>query len=182
MPLASALSSPAALFRKLERESYRAYHATSPTHKADHFFNFCVTAASMRDYCLEHLGKIEKNDKRPYYQTWSQVPALVAASEIANSSKHFVLRDKRSGVATTPRTRTFRMKKSHFVSVYAHSDGKLSAVPTEHAEVSVTLSDGTILELHSFTKQVVDYWRAYIFSLGIKVRRQPLAHLSGRGA
>lgn len=48
MSLSARLDSPLALFRKLEREAYRAFHAQTPLTKADHFFNFCVTAASMR--------------------------------------------------------------------------------------------------------------------------------------
>ena len=59
MVLAPTLSSVEALYRKLERELYRAYHHRDATHKADHFFNFCVTAHSMRDYFLERLGKLQ---------------------------------------------------------------------------------------------------------------------------
>ena len=182
MPLASTLASPAALFRKLEREAYRAYHAGRPAHKADHFFNFCVSAASMRDYCLEHLGKTTAKDKQPYYDTWGQVPSLVAASEIANSSKHFVLRDRRTGIPSAIKTRAVRMKKAQFVNIYSHPDGRVVAFPATRTEVSVTLSDGKILELFSFTEEVLQYWRSYITSLGIRLRRQPFALLAGRDA
>jgi hypothetical protein len=88
MSLSASLKSPVSLFWKLERESYRAYHARTPLQKADHFYNFCVTASSMRDYMLEHLGKVLPRDQQPYYTAWNSVPALEAAAEIANSAKH----------------------------------------------------------------------------------------------
>ncbi|MBV5285768.1 MAG: hypothetical protein JZU45_06765 [Methyloversatilis discipulorum] len=180
MPLAVSLNSPAALFRKLEREGYRAYHAKSPTTKSDHFFNFCVTAASMRDYCLEHLGKIELKDKQPFFDTWTMVPALVAASEIANSTKHFVLRDRNTRATKALRTRALRVKKAKFIDVYAHDDGRTLVVPSARTEVSITLSDGTILELYAFIREVTDYWRTYLDSIGVKSRRQPLSQLLAR--
>lgn len=171
MPLTSSLNSPAALFRKLEREGYRALHAKSPTTKADHFYNFCVTAASMRDYCLEHLGKTLRQDKQPLYDTWDKVSALVAAKEIANSSKHFVLR-------LAPKTRTVRLKKTDFIDIYSDSSGRGILVPSSRTEVSVTLSDKRILGLYAFTDEVIKYWRNYLASIGVKLRRQPLGQLA----
>lgn len=105
MPFSVRLSSPISLFRKLERESYRAFHATAPLHKADHFFNFCVTASSMRDYVLEHLTVQSAAQRQTHYDAWARVPALVTATEIANLSKHFTLRDRRVGQPVAPKTR-----------------------------------------------------------------------------
>jgi hypothetical protein len=65
MALTARLDSPAALFRKLEREAYRAFHASTPLEKSDHFYNFCVTASSMRDYCHEHLNRLTKQQRKP---------------------------------------------------------------------------------------------------------------------
>lgn len=180
MPLAAQLTSPLALYRKLERETYRAFHAKTPLHKANHFFNFCVTAASMRDYTLEYLQKTSELDRQPYFAMWAKPPSLVAAVEIANSSKHFVLRDRRTGVPRPVKTRTVRMKKATFFDIYANDIGELKAVQTRRTEVAVTLSDGTHLELYAFTSEVLNYWRVYLASLGLKVRRQPFAQLSGK--
>lgn len=179
MPLTARLTSPAGLYRKLERESYRAFHASTPLHKADHFFNFCVTAASMRDYVLEHLNKVKQADKQPYYDAWAEIPSLVAALEIANSSKHFVLRDKKTGQPKDVKTRAVRMKKSAFVDLYSNSAGEIKAVEAFRTEVSVTLSDGKILELYAFTEEVLNYWKSFLTSQGIKVRRQPFGQLAG---
>ena len=180
MPLTARLTSPLALYRKLERESYRAFHARTPLHKADHFFNFCVTAASMRDYTLEHLRKVSRVDRQPHYDKWTKFPELVAAAEIANSSKHFVLRDPSTGLPRSAKTRAVRMKKAAFVDLYANRQGELKAVPAHRTEVSVTLSDGRVLELYAFTDAILTYWKCYLASLGLRVRRQPFAQLSGR--
>lgn len=182
MALTAHLDSPLALYRKLERESYRAFHAPTPLHKADHFFNFCVTAASMRDYTLEHLKKITPAQKHPYYTAWSGIPALVAAAEIANSTKHFVLRDRSTSQPANMKTRTVRMKKSSFADVYVNAAGETKIVRTQRTEVHVTLSDGQVVELYGFTDQVLKYWRSYLTSLGLKVRRQSFALLTGYDA
>ena len=180
MPLTAKLTSPLALFRKLERESYRAYHAKSPLHKADHFFNFCVTASSMRDYTLEHLGMVTQSQQQPYHDEWSKIPALVATAEIANTSKHFVLRDRGTRKPKTVKTRALRMKKARFVDVYVNDAGEHTFEEVNRTEVSVTLSDGHILELYSFTAEVRTYWKTYLAKLGFQVRRQPFAQLSGK--
>jgi hypothetical protein len=77
MALAPRLNSPAALLRKPEREAYRAFHAESPLQKSDHFYNFCVTASSTRDYCHEHSGHLTKAQRKPQEQVWWQNPLLV---------------------------------------------------------------------------------------------------------
>ena len=179
MALTAPLISPLALFRKLEREAYRAFHSRTPLHKADHFFNFCVTAASMRDYTLEHLKKISKGDRQPYYDAWAKLPALVAAAEIANSAKHFVLRERSSGTPVAVKTRAVRMKKAAFFDIYVNDAGATSAVNAFRTEVSVTLSDGVILELYAFTEQILRYWKTFLVSIGLKVRRQPFSQLAG---
>lgn len=179
MPLTVRLESPVALYRKLERESYRAFHADTPLHKADHLFNFCVTAASMRDYVLEHLKKISKSDKESYCEDWNKVPALVAAAEIANSSKHFVLGDPRSRQSVQAKTRRVRLRKASVVNVYANDAGEFELVQAQRTEVSITLSDGQVLELHSFTQEILEYWKRYLIAQGLNVRRQPFARLSG---
>jgi hypothetical protein len=177
--LAPSLTSPAALFRKLERESYRTYHSRSRVHKADHFFNFCVTAHAMRDYVLERLGKIQARDKEPFHAQWNTEPLLVAVRDIANSSKHFELRDRTSGQRKAAATMRVRHRKSKFIEVYTNGEGRFDLVATEGQDISVKLSDGTTLPLHEFTHGIMNYWRDYLRQHGIKVRRQPLSQLIG---
>jgi hypothetical protein len=179
MPLTIRLNSPAALYRKLERELYRAFHASTPLHKADHFFNFCVTAASMRDYVLEELNKVTDEHKRTYYDDWNRMPYLVAAVDIANSSKHFILRNRTTGQPRDSKTRGVREKRSAFVDVYENSSGKIKPIKTIRTEIRVTLSDGQTLELYAFTHEILRYWNSFLKSQGIKVRRQPFGQLAG---
>jgi hypothetical protein len=47
-------------------------------------------------------------------------------------------------------------------------------------EVSVTLSDGQVLELYAFTDEILKYWKDFLTSRGIAVRRQPFAQLAGK--
>lgn len=178
MPLAATLANPAALYRKLQREAYRAFHSNRPTHKADHFFNFCVTAHSMRDYCLEHLGKVNTAEKHPFHDLWNKEPALIAAKEIANSSKHFVLRTPGSVAIKMPATKGVKTGRAKYVDVYQRSDGELLAVPVTRTEVNIELSDGNNLPLYQFTDTILRYWKTYLRGLGIKPRRLPLKGLS----
>jgi hypothetical protein len=179
MALTARLDSPAALFRKLEREAYRAFHAPTPLQKSDHFYNFCVTASSMRDYCHEHMHRLTKLQRKSQESVWWKLPLLIATFEIANSTKHFVLRDTSTGVQRSIQTRAVGTKILGFVDVYRNTAGHFKAVPVQRPEVTVTLSDGKRFELHQFTCSVLAYWRTHLLSIGIKLRRQPFARLAG---
>jgi hypothetical protein len=172
MALAPTLATIEALYRKVEREAYRAFHAQSPLHKADHFYNFCVTAHSLRDYFFKRKGIVGKPAKKPYHQLWDKNPALLAAGEIANSSKHFTLR-------WPPQTRGVRAIKSGFMNIYQAQSGSLSEVPVRAPDISVRLSDGKRLKLYQFTEDILHYWKAYLGAEGIRIRRQPFRQLSG---
>ena len=93
MSLAPTLHSIEKLFEKLKREAYRAYHAEKDFDKADHFYNFCITANAMRDYFFERMGMGDKKDRRRtlYTEEWKRNPFIAAAYDIANTAKHFNL-------------------------------------------------------------------------------------------
>ena len=178
MTLAPTLASVEALYRKAEREAYRAYHASKRLHKADHFFNFCVTAHSLRDYFFERKG-IPKKDQTLYHQQWDGSAALVAVGDIANTSKHFTLRSS-DGKPRTPRTKRVRTVRNDFANVFASSSGDLHTIFVPAPDVTVTLSDGKRLELHFFMEEVLKYWRSYLASQAIPIRRQSLRQLMGQ--
>ena len=180
MRLAPTLGSVEALYRKLERESYRAYHGRSRIHKADHFFNFCVTAHSLRDYFFERKGLVAQKDKAPYNDCWDSDPLLVAVGEIANTTKHFTLR-KPSGQLRQVRTKGARTKRSRFVDIYESPAG-LVRIPVTAPDVTVTLSDGSRYALYQFTARVLESWRLFLGREGIRIRRQPLRRLVAKGA
>ena len=180
MILVPTLASVEALYRKLERESYRAFHSRSAIHKADHFFNFCVTAHSMRDYFLERVGKVRGSDRDPFEAQWRAEPLLVAAAEIANSTKHFMLRERGTGLPRKPSTRHVRLKKNLFVDIYTNEHGEIKAVPVAAPDIATTVSDGRGYDLYEYTGEVLSYWRSFLASYGIRIRRQSVRQLIGK--
>ncbi|MBB2930149.1 hypothetical protein FHX59_004597 [Paraburkholderia silvatlantica] len=128
----------------------------------------------MRDYVLEHLG-IEKIDQQQFHEQWSKVPSLAAARDIANSTKHFQLREP-------PPTKAVRRHKSKFIEIYANGRGEVKFAEVEGPDITVHLSDGAAMPLHEFTREIMSYWRAYLAQHGIKVRRQSVTQLIGDAA
>jgi hypothetical protein len=180
LTLTPTLGSIEDLFRKLERERYRAYHHKDRLHKADHFVNFCITAHAMRDHFLERIGRTTSADKQPFHDLWAREPCLVAAQEVANSTKHFTLRDARTGVLRAPKTKRVRFKTSTFEDMYVDADGNLThMIQRRGPDMLVVLSDNTRYELYGFMGEVLRYWRAFLLANGIRVRRQSMARLRG---
>jgi hypothetical protein len=168
----AVLESVNALWRKAEREAYRSLHASSKTHKADHFFNFCVTAHSLRDYFFEKGGLHGKAAREPFYNHWAAEPLLVAVAEIANLSKHFQLRDGRTKLAIGARTRRIAHQPTTRVDVHIAATGEISLIPRPARDIVVTTGDGSHHDLWRFQIDVLDYWYLFLRDRGIRVRRQ----------
>jgi hypothetical protein len=176
----TVIDSVNALWRKAEREALRAVRAESKEHKADHFFNFCVTAHSLRDFFFEQRCIHEKTIRSKYYQSWSREPQLVAVKEIANLSKHFLLRDPRSGELQTPKTKHLVHKKSGRFAVYVTQSGAFTHIPEPARDISITTSDGVQNWLWEFQVDVLDYWREFLRRNGIRVYRQTVEQMLDR--
>jgi hypothetical protein len=177
--LTPRLDSVEALFRKLEREGYRAFHHPDSTHKADHFYNFCVTAQSLREYLLERIGKVLPKERQPCDIRWSRNHVLVAVAEIANTAKHFRLRDRKKMLRVS-KTRQVRHGRTTMAQVFLNSEGQLvvrkrTNVPTYYVEVD----EGQTFELFEFIDVVINYWKVELGSHGVKLRRQSLKRLTG---
>ncbi|WP_139332637.1 hypothetical protein [Aquipseudomonas alcaligenes] len=179
MALTPTLNSLEALYRKLERELYRAYHHRNSTHKADHFFNFCVTAHSMRDYFLERSGNLERAARQPFESQWADDPLLTAIAEIANSSKHFVLRNRRTLTPKASTTKKVGLGKGKFADIYMSPQGEIKAIPITLPDITITLSDGQKYELYNFMNEAIKYWKSFLNDQGIRIRRQPFSQLRG---
>ena len=177
MAVAPTLRSVQALYGKLEREAYRAFHHRKVVHKADHFYNFCVTAHSMRDYYIECVSATA-SETSSFHRMWSQEPLIAAVADIANSAKHFMLRDS-TRHPRSPRLKGVRRSRSGVFDVYQTSDGELLTNVESRPDLVVTLLDGSRYELYSFVFRVLEYWRLFLRTRGIKVRRQSLSQLSG---
>ena len=180
MTLSPRLDSVEALYRKLERESVRAFHHPNLTHKSDHFYNFCITAHSLRDHLLERLGKLSQAERQPFVDAWQQDSNLIAVAEIANTAKHFVLRT-RTGQAKSVKTRKVGRASTTVYDFLLAPDGTMSVkkrtgVPT----IAVKLEGGQRLEMYRFMYSVLEYWKGMLAAHSIKVRRQSWSSLHGK--
>ena len=133
----------------------------------------------MRDHFFERLGLVTQAAQQPYHDQWAKMPLLVAAQEIANASKHFTLRDVRTGALRKPKTKRVRLGSSMYADVYVSDDGRSMVVPRRGPNIFVVLSDNTRHELYSFMSEVLNYWRDFLRKHGIRVRRQAFAKLCG---
>ena len=158
--LTPTLESIRDLIKKLQRESRRAYQAHDDIQKADHFYNFCVTAHSMKDYFFEEMGLKTDTEKQPYRTEWNKHSLLVAASEIANASKHLVLRKGTRKDIQQPKTKGVVRGEGDFVRLYDTNGGikeELVSLP----ELFVDLEDG-LIPLYEFVQHVEHYWYVFI--------------------
>ncbi|WP_320837391.1 hypothetical protein [Zhongshania sp.] len=90
----TGLDRPNDLLIKLLREGSRLRFETDDNNRIDHFFNFSVTAHSLRDWCAEDLysrssDKTLKALKKEIDSVCDTIVALSVAKDIANSVKHF---------------------------------------------------------------------------------------------
>ena len=171
MALIPTLKSTKDLFGKLDREAYRTYHAIKSIDKADHFYNFCVTAHSMKDFFFEHNGVKGDSDKKHYRSEWNKDEFLVAASEIANTSKHFALRE-RTGKPKEAKTKNVRQGEGDFVEVWVENGGVRDEF-VKLPDLFVTLGNGNEFPLYEFTSRVTSYWARFLRSESNCVPRQP---------
>ena len=170
MSLAPTLHSIENLFEKLKREAYRAYHAEKDFDKADHFYNFCITANAMRDYFFERMGMGDKKDKRRtlYTEEWKRNPFIAAAYDIANTAKHFNL--------TKPtETKEVKQGRNLFMAIVLYGE-EVRVEPMVWPDLFITLEDGTELELWQFTDAILDYWCGFLLNAGINVDRYSLSY------
>jgi hypothetical protein len=181
MTLTPTIKSVSDLFRKLERECYRATHCRNAIHRGDHFLNFCITAHAMRDHLSEHLGIVgDEARSESYTGRWKERPELQAAADIANAAKHFVLRDPRTRKLRKPPTKSVRKSSNTYVDIYLRADG--NAMELRRVEIPdyfVRTSDGHTYCMYSFMQAVVDFWKDELATNRMPTRRQPLRSLIG---
>jgi len=159
------LSNPLQALHKLEREMHRAFHHKNYIHKSDHFFNFCITALTLKDYVFSYLGITEKDKKQPYYDEWADHKLLKAATEIANTSKHCILKNE-------PKTKSVTKSKTIVINVLLGEDGEQKEVEEEVPDYNIVLSEGDVFELYEFTRGVIEYWKNYLSNIGIDYTMQ----------
>ena len=154
------------VYQKVLRESYRTWHARDFVHKADHFYNFCITAHSLRDYFLAHMGWLEEDEKKQeHHVRWNSDEVLRAVKEIANSAKHFSLRKP-------PQTEAMEETTDTAVDVY-DDGGELILVPVVIPDLVVTMASGKEYGLWEMMSEVSEYWRQFLTETGIPLADDP---------
>ena len=172
MLLTPTLGVPSDLLLKLEREAYRAFHASHPTHTADHLYNFCVTALAVRDWLFVQLAW-SNNQKQSFYNMWRGQPLLDACADIANASKHCDLKKGASPHIAKASTQKV-------VEVYLDTSSNLHTVLNpEHPDISVALDSGRTVGVHEMTQEVLRFWRNFFKDKNIDIPSQDFETLSG---
>lgn len=91
MSLIPSLQSPNDLLLKLCRESINVYNSKKDQEVLDRFFNFCITAHSLRDWVIKSSGLGES----VVHNYCNKFDSLRMCRDIANANKHFGLRPEK---------------------------------------------------------------------------------------
>jgi hypothetical protein len=132
----------------------------------------------MQDHLLEYLGAVVVGGEKAFKKRWRLEPTVQATADIANESKHFILRDRRSKKPRDVQTKGVRRGKSEYVDIYEANDGSCYTNLVSIPDYFVRLSDGSRHDLHSFMKAVLNFGDKSLLQ-GLKSRRQTFESLSG---
>lgn len=116
------------------------------------------------------MGICNGSEKQRHYQHWNSVPELVAAAEIANTSKHFSLKRAQRTKGAAPGT-------SVVVCFYRMPDGQFTHRGQTVCDLEITLSDGRATKTHSFAQNILDFWFRYLTCHGFPVEAQSIHDL-----
>ncbi|MBH0005594.1 hypothetical protein [Psychrobacter sp. SWN149] len=153
MSILKEYKEPKDLLEKLLREGKRTWTSKDIQEKVDHFFNFCVTSLSLRDWCLAYLN-LDGAEKSDFYNIHSQNEWLNYCGSIANLSKHFkLLEGRKSSVSSVD------SKISRHMLLGIGDDGKMTEI-TQAMRVSFDIknSDGNVKGLMEVLSGCVSQW------------------------
>jgi hypothetical protein len=158
LSLINTYKEPQDLVFKLLREGRRTWLASDPQDKCDHFFNYCVTAHALRDWCIKHLGA----DKDVFHKEMNSIKYFPECRDIANSSKHFGLNTKPACVSGVSPTE----------SEFAILTGDGNADECEFVkgpDIFIALTDGTQIDLFEFLNHTANSWIEVLKSKAIPI-------------
>ncbi|MCG9602237.1 hypothetical protein L1D16_15595 [Vibrio sp. Isolate31] len=151
---------PKDLLEKLGREGERAWKSTNIQDKADHFFNFCVTSLSLRDWCIAYL-ELEGADKNQFFEKHSQSKWLNYCGSIANASKHFKLLAGR-----TSSVESVESKVSKLVTLGANGQ-VIEGAESERVSFDIQVSEDEAKDLMTVLFHCVAQWEEVFENYGI---------------
>ena len=167
MAVIQVYNCPKDMLGKLVREGRRTWLSQDLKEKSDHFFNFCVTSVSIRDWCISYLGLIDPH-KGDFYKEHSNNQWLNYCASIANSSKHLKLHTDRIEHITS----VDGQASEH---ILIDSNGNpIKNSNNERLTFKIETKDGDTLELMSFLGNVVDSWEEIFEKYGIKISEENL--------
>ena len=155
------LNNPLDILHKLEREMHRALHHKNYVHKLDHFYNFCITANSIKDYIFKYQKVVTKEDKVDYHKLWNKNTYIKVSKDIANGNKHCDLK-KIHGVSAST---------SQIIEVRVVNNNDLIEIPLNVPDYTIVVNNIKV-GLFEFTREIIDYWKWYLESIGIKYKPQ----------
>ena len=157
---------PNDLLIKLLREGSRLRFETDDNNRIDHFFNFSVTAHSLRDWCAEALclnsskTGVEKL-KNTIDKSCNEITALLVARDIANSVKHFKIRQYSPKVAnaqkSTAEQKIFEFTKYSNTLIIDDDNFKLDNLVVTPS-IDIIFNDQSKIGLDQFIIDTISYW------------------------
>jgi hypothetical protein len=158
MSIISSYKEPKDLLEKLVREGQRTWRSQQLDHKCDHFFNFCVTAHALRDWCIDYL-RLAGSDKDSFHKEMNTLKYLAECRDIANSSKHFSLSKPSLVSSATPTVTKFaKMLPGGVVNEGEEAEG---------LNLSLLFADGTEVDLFLFLHETASTWINVLARKGI---------------
>lgn len=167
MSLITGLNEPFDLLLKLIREGNRINMQSDSDDLVDHLFNFSVTAHSLRDWSIKYLNVTDPKEKEKLHKEWNKMACLVAAKNIANSSKHFGIKPKDSKVTgvlsgTREVVELFGLVDSvDIMSGIEDGNGITEPSIKNIPSFLITFTSFPDLDLWDFVEKTIDYWAQF---------------------
>jgi len=171
MNLTPTLNNPKDLYEKMVREGSRAVMTVNNTSRVDHFYNFCISALSLRDHVYEYLEITDPQEKLLLRKKWGCSEVVQAAHDIANSAKHFILRDPRTNIERKTNTKRVTIESANLTFTSIGAGGRPVNQAVKVIDIVVELENGNSYDLFQFILGVCSYWEEIFPIEGIKFKK-----------
>ena len=165
MTIFDEFSEPKDLLAKAVREGRKALVLNDSTQEVcDHFFNFCITAHSIRDWCINYLA-FPKNsfEAANFHNRCCKSEYLNFCRDIANSSKHMVLR------TTTPSTVKSIEETIILTAALDLNGNKIANSEMYSRSLDVVLPNGESLSMFMVIASTIIHWQTIFSEYGIEI-------------
>lgn len=158
--------SPEVLFEKLRRDKERllkALKSENETDLCDNFFDYCVTAHSLRAWVIKDNSC--RFSKQTVNDTCDSYNVLKMCHDIANASKHFGLNKYNEEKKITY---SVFLSTSSMIDFYENLEtGAINRVKRDNLDIVIMSEVGEIIGLWEFTDKVEKAWKEMFIKCGI---------------